>query len=508
MKPNDRPALLVHPQWGWSLDLSTAPTPNGLPLNWTEVFKDMRDLEEGAIANTTEKRQVGHFWLRAPELAPTMGQATAIGETTAKILDWIRAVQGGDILLDGAHPVTDVIHIGVGGSALGPQLLVSALRTPEGLTVHFLDNLDPRSVHDLIDHLKDCLESTLLIVSSKSGNTVETRQLTQEVFRLFQQAGHKPAARAVAITQPGSALSEKAQTEKWLGTFPIWEWVGGRFSCTSAVGLLTAGLAGADITSILLGAREMDQWTRQEDPALNPAARIAALWYSLGQGKGNRNWVVIPYSDRLALLGKALQQVFMESLGKGRTRKGEVTQQGVTVYGNKGSSDQHALMQQLVEGRDDALVCLVQVLNEQDQPHPHTLQMGDTLQHFLLGTRKALWERDRPVVTWTLPCLNGTALGATIALFERAVSFYASLVDINAYDQPGVEAGKRGAAHFHEVQLRVLDAISRRSLTLHHINQLVEADPIEIQHVLNRLVATHRVSRTTKDAEYEYRRTP
>ena len=137
----------------------------------------------------------------------------------------------------------------------------------------------------------------------------------------------------------------------------------------------------------------MDVWTRQEDPQANPAARLAALWYQLGHGQGDRNLAVIPYSDRLEPLGRLLQQLLMESIGKRHDRQGEVVEQGLTVYGNKGSSDQHALLQQLLNGRNDTIVFLFQVLDSGKHHSTTDFQVEDALQHFLLGTRRALMDR-------------------------------------------------------------------------------------------------------------------
>ena len=509
MSPSEtQHTLLEHPQWGWSLDFSLALEKSFQKLPWGRVFQDMKGMESGQRVNDSEDRQVGHFWLRAPENAPTMGQATAIGETRTNVTEWVQSVRDGSLLLESAHEITDVIHIGMGGSCLGPQLLVEALGTSAGTRVHFLDNIDAHSVHLMMDTLSDKMANTLIVVLSKSGATLETLQLADEVFRRFKAAGHKPYARAVAITQPDSHLANRASREGWLAQFPIWDWVGGRFSATSAVGLFTAGLAGADTQALLLGAREMDQWTRNEDPALNPAARLAALWHTQRQGPKTRDFVVMPYSDRLQTLGAVLQQLLMESLGKGTTKRGAASPQGVAVYGNKGSSDQHALVQQLMEGQDHALVLFVQVLNEEGGQSSQQLALGDSLQHLLLGTRRALQNNKRPVITWTLPHVDAVAIGATIALFERAVGFYASMVDINAYDQPGVEAGKRASRAFNEVQKRLLERLAQRSCTLHMLSESLDADPIELGYLLQRLVLTNRVSCTGVGSQRVYRRTP
>jgi len=499
---------LSHPQWGWSLDFSAAMESNIDTLPWQRVFQDMKETEDGVPVNQDEKRQVGHFWLRDPATAPTMKQATDIGDTSSEITEWVQDIADGRLMIENAHPITDVIHIGMGGSSLGPEFLVRALATSDGCAIHFLDNVDAHSVVTLLDELRDRMSSTLILVLSKSGSTLETMMLCDEVFRRFRAVGHRPERHAVAITQPHSALAKRATEDMWLKTFPIWEWVGGRFSFSSAVGLVTAGLAGVDIHSLLLGAKEMDQWTRRESPLENPAARLAALWYTQRQGPVTRDLVVMPYADRLKLLSNVLQQLLMESLGKGTTRMGAQSEQGLAVYGNKGSSDQHALVQQLIDGQDRALVLLVQLYTDGTTGQSNELSLGDTLQHFLLGTRRALINRNRPVLTWTLPQLDAAGVGATLALFERAVGFYASLVDINAYHQPGVEAGKRAAKTYATVQQKILELLRLKPQTLHSLYEHLDADLIEIQFILSRLSRTHRVHSDGDLANPRYTRTP
>ena len=159
--------------------------------------------------------------------------------------------------------------------------------------------------------------------------------------------------------------------------------------------------------------------------------------------------VVLPYKDRLELLSRYLQQLVMESLGKEFDVDGRVVNQGLAVYGNKGSTDQHAYVQQLREGVSNFFAVFVEVLRDRDgdgiEVEPGVTS-GDYLAGFLLGTRAALYEKGRQSITLTVPEVSGRTVGALIALFERAVGLYASLVRINAYHQPGVEAGKKAAA--------------------------------------------------------------
>jgi glucose-6-phosphate isomerase len=187
------------------------------------------------------------------------------------------------------------------------------------------------------------------------------------------------------------------------------------------------------------------------------------MWYFASGGRGEKAMVVLPYKDRLLLLGRYLQQLVMESLGKRLDLAGRRVDQGLTVYGNKGSTDQHAYVQQLRDGRNDFFALFVRVL----EPGGSALEVepgagaGDYLHGFWLGTRAALAENERESITLTLPRVDAQGVGALIALFERTVGLYASLIGVNAYDQPGVEAGKRAAAAALALQQRVLAALAR-----------------------------------------------
>lgn len=166
--------------------------------------------------------------------------------------------------------------------------------------------------------------------------------------------------------------------------------------------------------------------------------------------------VILPYKDRLELFAKYLQQLVMESLGKEKDLQGNVVHQGIAVYGNKGSTDQHAYVQQLREGVPNFFATFIEVLKHRDGSGPSVdedgMDSGDYLHGFFLGTRDALYEKDRKSITLTIREVNPASVGALIALFERAVGLYASLVGINAYHQPGVEAGKKAAASVLEVR--------------------------------------------------------
>ena len=169
--------------------------------------------------------------------------------------------------------------------------------------------------------------------------------------------------------------------------------------------------------------------------------------------------VVLPYKDRLELLGKYLQQLIMESVGKEKDLDGKTVHQGLTVLGNKGSSDQHSYVQQLLDGPNNFIAAFVGVLADRDGASiiiDDNSNCGDYLQAFMLGTRQALSQRGRPSLTLFLEKVDGLRLGALIALFERAVTFYAFLANINAYHQPAVEMGKKSAGEIIKLKNKIV----------------------------------------------------
>jgi glucose-6-phosphate isomerase len=303
------------------------------------------------------------------------------------------------------------------------------------------------------------LGQTLCVVISKSGGTKETRNGMVEARAAYDKAKLKFAQHAVAVTQVGSQLDELAVKDAWIKRFPMWDWVGGRTSVTSAVGLLPAALQGFDIAALLAGARACDQTTRSATVKENPAAQLALMWHHAGGGKGKKDMVVLPYKDRLELLSKYLQQLIMESLGKEKDLNGKTVNQGVAVYGNKGSTDQHAYVQQLRDGVNNFFVTFIEVLRDRNDASMEVepgVTSGDFLSGFLYGTRQALYENGRESITLTIKEVSPFSIGVLIALYERAVGLYAALVNINAYHQPGVEAGKKAAGVLIALQLKVV----------------------------------------------------
>ena len=435
-----------------------------LTPRFDKAFEAMTALEGGAIANPDEDRMVGHYWLRNPDLAPTEALKQDVTGTLDAVKDFAQKVRSGEITPSGEPRFTDVLSVGIGGSALGPQFVSQALVEPNPeVAIHFIDNTDPVGIDHIFEEIGDRLKSTLVLIISKSGGTPETRNGMVESKAAFEKAGLDFTKQAVAVTGEGSKLDNVAKSEGWLATFPMYDWIGGRTSELSAVGLLPAALQGIDIQAMLDGAKEMDDATRVANIRENPAALLALAWYFAGNGKGEKDMVVLPYKDSLFLFSRYLQQLVMESLGKEKDLDGNTVYQGIAVYGNKGSTDQHAYVQQLREGVPNFFATLIEVLQDREGPSVEVepdVTSGDYLSGLLQGTRRALSENHRDSITITVPDVSARMVGALIALYERAVSLYAQLVNINAYHQPGVEAGKKAAADVLSLQKQVKDALS------------------------------------------------
>lgn len=449
----------------FAIDLSRV----GFPTNYIadakpmldKAFDAMAELEKGAIANPDENRMVGHYWLRAPELAPTAELAAEIAGTTEKIEAFAKKIHNGEIV-GSTGTFKNLLCVGIGGSALGPQFVASALGMPgrDKMKVFFLDNTDSDGFDIVFAELKGKLGETLCIVTSKSGSTPEPRNAMIETEAQYKAAGLDFAKHAVAVTGVGSQLDKTAVAQGFIERFPMWDWVGGRTSEMAAVGLLPAALQGLDIRGMLAGAAAMDAQTRSREALENPAALLALSWYFLTDGKGSKDMVILPYKDRLLLFARYLQQLIMESLGKEKDLAGNVVNQGISVYGNKGSTDQHAYIQQLREGVPNFFATFIEVLRDRAGASVEVdpgIFAGDYLEGFLLGTREALTEKGRASVTLTVDDVTPQSIGALIALFERAVGFYATFIGINAYHQPGVEAGKKAAAGILKLQTQIVE---------------------------------------------------
>ena len=487
-----------YPDLGFSIDFSRVAIPNdyfaSMAPKTLAASEAMKELEGGAIANPDENRMVGHYWLRNSSLAPAELRSE-IDDTLTATLQFAADVHAGKIAPASGGKFTRVLVVGIGGSALGPQLVAEAI-TPvhPPLAIDFFDNTDPDGISRVLARIGNELKSTLTLVISKSGGTKETRNGMLEAEAAYRAQGLDFARHAVAVTGSDSLLDKHAAAQGWIARFPMWDWVGGRTSVMSAVGTIAAALQGVDVPQFLAGAAAMDEKTRSLPAEQNAAMILALMWYFLGEGRGAKDMVVLPYKDRLVLLSKYLQQLVMESLGKEHDLDGKVVNQGIAVYGNKGSTDQHAYVQQLRDGVNNFFATFIEVRKAQDTPPLEVepgFTSGDFLQGFLRGTRQALAEKGRQSITLSVSELNAFNLGLLIALFERAVGFYATLVNVNAYHQPGVEAGKKAAGEFLERLATVRAALpaSGDGVGAEALASTLGLDPEDAFHILQHLAA-------------------
>jgi glucose-6-phosphate isomerase len=489
--------LVRYPELGISLDTSLMEIPaefyDAMQPKVAKAMTDIAALEAGTIANPDEKRMVGHYWLRNPALAPTAALRDAITGPLAALKKFAADVISGEVKTAAGTAFEQVLLIGIGGSALGPQLVSEALGQAAKLPLHFFDNTDPAGMDAVLARLaKIGLAKTLVLVISKSGGTPETRNGMLEAQAAYTAAGLDFGKHAVAVTGNGSQLDQFAAQQQFIARFPMEDWVGGRTSVLSTVGLVPAALQGVDVDQLLAGAAAMDEKTRQPEAMSNAAMRLALAWYAAGNGKGEKDMVVLPYKDSLVLFSKYLQQLVMESIGKELDLDGALVNQGIAVYGNKGSTDQHAYVQQLRDGVNNFFVTFIEVRKGREGASIEVepgFTSADYLQGFFRGTRKALHESGRKSMTISIPEVTPFELGMLIALFERAVSFYASLVNINAYHQPGVEAGKKAAGVFLKLLASVRSQLTTTPQTAEQIAAATSADQEDVYHCLTHLAA-------------------
>lgn len=489
-------SLLRYQDLGFTLDLSLMDIKEGFyeEMNGkiTKAFKDIDALEKGEVANPDEGRMVGHYWLRNADLAPSAELKAQITEPLAQLKAFGEKVHSGEVTAPNGEKFNTLLIVGIGGSALGPQLITDAIGQDTKLDTFYFDNTDPQGIDNVVAKIGAQLATTIVVVISKSGGTPETRNGMLEAKAAFQAAGLDFSKHACAVTGEGSKLYNYAQEEGFITTFPMEDWVGGRTSVMSTVGLVPMALQGLDIDAFLDGAKQMDEKTRVQDLSQNAALQLALAWYHEGNGKGEKDMVVLPYKDSLVLFSKYLQQLVMESLGKELDLEGNKVNQGIAVYGNKGSTDQHAYVQQLRDGVHNFFATFIEVRQGRGGSSvkvEEDFTSADFLQGFLRGTRKALHQSGRKSATISISEVTPFTLGMLIGLFERAVSYYASLVNINAYHQPGVEAGKKAAATFLTLLGDVKGALSDKGQTADEISGTLGTETEDVYHCLCHLAS-------------------
>src|SRR3990167_7703264 len=407
----------------------------------------------GQKINNTEQREVWHVLLRNPPGVPVeyAGAATEfVAGEQAKVHATLDAMLAYAEKVRADQAITDVVNIGIGGSDLGPQMAVLALDAfaTTGKRLHFVSNVDGHELAAKLPHLK--ADSTVFLIASKTFTTIETMTNAASAKAWFEAQGGTDIARHFA------ALTTNVPAANAFGittTFGFWDWVGGRYSMWSAIGLPLAIEIGAEgFRAFLAGAHAMDEHFRTAPLETNLPVRLGLLdvWYRNFHGFTSRS--IAPYHSALKRWPAYLQQLEMESNGKRVDTSGEALPYATApvLWGEPGTNGQHAYFQALHQGHDTVPVEFVAVKKPR---HPlgghHTLLLANALaqaQALMVGKTGADGHRhfpgNRPSTFLLLDDLNPTTLGALIALQEHRVFVSGAVWGINSFDQWGVELGK------------------------------------------------------------------
>jgi glucose-6-phosphate isomerase len=411
----------------------------------------------GAVINGTEQRQVLHTLLRnpAPALAaPSDVAPKNIANELTQVHATLDAMLAYAELVRADTAITDVVNIGIGGSDLGPQMAVLALGAfaASGRRLHFVSNVDGHELDAVLQQVRP--EHTLFLIASKTFTTIETMTNAASAKAWFEAQGGTDIARHFA------ALTTNVAAARAFGiatTFGFWDWVGGRYSLWSAIGLPLAIAIGAQgFRDFLAGAHAMDQHFREAQLEHNLPVRLALLdvWYRNFHGFSSRS--IAPYHSALRRLPAYLQQLEMESNGKRVDTDGQALPFATApvLWGEPGTNGQHAYFQMLHQGTDVVPVEFVAVKQARHSlPGHQTLLLANVLaqaQALMLGKTDAGGHKhftgNRPSTFLLLDDLTPASLGALIALQEHRVFVSGSLWGINSFDQWGVELGKVLAA--------------------------------------------------------------
>lgn len=443
----------------------------------SELANAIKKLLRGDHVNCTENRPALHNALRFQGQAKTDEQKS-VASTLNKMENLVEQVHSGSWVGHTGKPIKHVVNIGIGGSDLGPRMVTKAL-TPfhMGTTeVHFISNIDGAEICDLLSKLNP--ENTLFIVASKSFSTLETLENAQTARKWMLEnkcSQSNLAKHFVAISSKVDKAIEFGIDAQ--NVFPIWDWVGGRYSLWSAIGLPMAFAVGMEnFRSLLHGANQMDQHFAEAPFERNIPVIMALLvvWYS--NVMGSTTQAVLPYAYHLQLLPAYLQQLEMESNGKSVTRQGDRVdyQTGSIVWGTEGTNGQHSFHQLLHQGKISAPIDFIATLSAHHKlDHQHkflyancvaqsqALMAGRDLDTSIAELQAAgirdkeiqhlaphkVHPGNRPSSMILMDELTPKTLGALIAAYEHKVYTLGVLWDINSFDQWGVELGKLLGTH-------------------------------------------------------------
>ncbi len=403
---------------------------------------------QGEVVNTSENRQALHTSLRSDD--PASPHYDEVNETRERMYALAEAVRNGQWLGATGKKITDVINVGIGGSEMGPHAVYHALRDINpSIRLHFLSAVDGVLADRILGVLNP--ETTLAVISSKSFSTRETMLNAELVNEWYEKAGIRTqkdrACHVFLVSAKESACQEMNLPEE--NRFPIWSWVGGRFSVWGAIGLPLVIALGPDVfKAFLRGAHEMDCHMANAKPEENLPLTLALLSYWNSTKLSMVSHCLLPYDERLRLVVAWLQQLEMESLGKSVRPDGSIitTRTGQAVWGGFGNEAQHSFYQWLRDGSSRTSIDLVWC-DEPGHAHAHhhlVLNANAQAQAEALVTRQSPSEEFfNAVTTIRIKKLTPKTLGAFMAMYEHKTTMLATLYGLNAFDQPAVEYGKR-----------------------------------------------------------------
>ena len=446
-------------------------------------------MKSGSRINSTENRAVGHIALRMheDESFPVDGVDVVplVHETWQKLSTFARGVRQGEILGATGRRFVNVVNIGIGGSDLGPRLVSEALRSlhHERITCRFVGNVDPE---DLASHVIDLDPAeTLFIVSSKTFTTIETLMNARSASNWIRQhLGPQAVARhVVAVSADVDAVHRSGIGAEVV--FPLWDWVGGRFSVGSAVGLSAMIEIGPEgFREMLDGMRDIDQHVSTAPPERNAPLLMAltGIWNRSVLGYSTR--AVIPYAHALRRLPAYLQQLMMESNGKSVRRDGTPVglESSAVIWGDVGTNAQHAFMQLLHQGTSVVPVDFIGFARTVADPDPRAREAERTLFMNMVAQAQSLafgrkgssastrdlgphrsFSGNRPSTVIVAPDLTARTLGQIIAVYEHSVFYEGVLLGINSFDEWGVELGKEMASGLMRASGAADDSVSPAS---------------------------------------------
>ena len=451
-----------------------------------EVLPRAQAMFAGEVINTSEQRAVLHPALRdgAPDAPAPLRQAVA--QVREKMTATAVAIRQGTQRGYTNKPFTDVVHIGIGGSHLGPELVVDALAEYKTthLNIHFLANIDANNFHHVMAGLNP--ETTLFVVVSKSFGTLETQVNALSARSWFLERTANAAAigqHFIGVTSNIPAAIEFGLLEDNL--FPIWDWVGGRFSLWSAVGIpILLALGAEHFNAFLAGAREVDEHFLNT-PAAQNIPLLSALFATWNYNfLGAASLAILPYDERLRLLTDYLQQLEMESNGKSVTQNGTpVTSHTMPIlWGGSGTKGQHAYHQLLHQGtRAYAADFIMVAKDSRNMGEHHNWLIANALaqsQAMAVGfdapdAPHRHVSGNHPTTSIVLDTLGPRQLGALLAVYEHKVFCQGAIWDINSFDQWGVELGKALAKPIYaELSQPVADNTEQDVVTRHLIRHI------------------------------------